>query len=124
MKKDRGIAVDSSQIVTSAAHEVRQLEEVRDECKSVPASKIASWRDWLEQAAIAGDSAAREDFAHSVLEKFRDPLYKEENYDEYKRENSRAFRYLQDSVANGDCDNEVLNGFRWVGLGPTECVPI
>jgi hypothetical protein len=119
MAKDGGGAVDPEQQARNAANMARELEILRDECKQLPADDIKSWRDWLEKSAAAGDGEARADFAHTVMNEFNDPAYKEEHYAEFSRENTLARSYLDDSVANGDCGNDILNGFRWIQMDAT-----
>ncbi len=100
------------------AAEVKRLEGIRDSCAQIPKSTSDKWLDWLEKAAVAGDSEARAAFAWSALQEFATPQAKEENAEEYLRRRDEAFDLLQDSIANGDCSNGILNGFRHVTPDP------
>lgn len=114
MQRDRGQPVDANVVAKEAADTARMMETLRDECAKLPADQVSGWQDWLEKSAAAGNSTARAEFAHSVMNEFKDISYKEEHYEEFSRKNALAIRYLNDSAANGDCGNDILNGFRWV----------
>ncbi len=100
------------------ALEAKRLEGIRDSCSPIPKSESDHWLDWFEKSAVAGDSEARAAFAWSALDEYSTPQSKEENADEYLRRRNEAFALLQDSIANGDCSNGILNGFRKVSPDP------
>lgn len=118
MKRHQGHAVDTDQQLAYATRWAHALESLRDECRQIPEKQIDSWQEWLEKSAAAGDAKARERLAHTVMKAFKDPTYREMHYDEFQRRNDQAADYLYDSVAHGDCRNEILNGFRWVVMDP------
>jgi hypothetical protein len=119
MDRDAGRTVDEEKETQHATNNARYIENLRDECKQLPAEQIASWKTLLQRSAEGGDPEARTAYAHAISEEFKDPQYLLENYDEFKRQNDLANSYLQDSIANGDCGYMVLNGFRWVKSDPT-----
>ena len=100
------------------AAEAKRLEAIRDSCSQISKSASDRWLDWLEKAAVAGDSEARVAFAWSALQDYATPQAQEENAEEYVRRRDEAFDMLQDSIANGDCSNGILNGFRKVSPDP------
>lgn len=114
MSRDRGENTSETKTVEDASALARSMETLRDECANFSTSEIADWQDWLRQAAAAGDSAARDEYAHAVMDKYKDPNYKAEHYADFSRENAQAIEYLEDAIAAGDCSNDILNGFRWV----------
>lgn len=100
------------------AAEVKRLEGIRDSCRQIPSSESNQWLNWLEKSAAAGDSQARAAYAWLALQEFQTQEAKEENAEEYVRRRDAAFAMLQDSIANGDCSNGLLNGFRQVSPDP------
>jgi hypothetical protein len=119
LDRDAGRTIDEATETQRATDSARLIESVRDECKQLPAEQIASWKTLLERSAQSGDPEARTAYAHAISDEFKDRQHLLENYDEFKRQNDLANSYLQDSVANGDCSDVVLNGFRWVTSDPT-----
>jgi hypothetical protein len=120
MQRDSGQPpMDADAIVKEAADEAQMKETLRDECAKLPADQVADWQSWLEKSAAAGSGKARAVLSLSVKDKFTDPEYMQENYDEFSRENNLATQYLQDSVSNGDCDENILGGFSFLQMDTT-----
>jgi|SRR5450432_424812 len=117
----RELLKDDSSIfpnVSADAHEVARLEGIRDSCKQLTKGEIDQGLSWLERSAAAGDSEARAGYAWTLLNDFPTAEAKEDNAEEYIRRRDLAFGFLQDSIANGDCTNGILNGFRTVTSDP------
>jgi hypothetical protein len=94
------------------AQEVDRLKRVRESCKLVTKDDMAQGLTWLERSAEAGDSEARAKYAWTALDEFPTYEAKEDNAEGYLRRRDLALGYLKDSIANGDCSNGILNGFR------------
>lgn len=121
-KRSLGREILSGDGTTSSPAEdaarVKRLERVRDSCRQIPKAESDQWINWLEKSASAGDSQARVEFAWQALDEFPTQEAREENAEEYVRRRDEAFGLLQDSIANGDCSNGILNGFRKVSPDP------
>ena len=98
--------------VTADAQEVARLEGIRDSCKQLTKDEMDQSLIWLERSAALGDPEARFSYAWTLLQDFPTAEAKEDNAEEYIRRRDLAFGFLQDSIANGDCTNGILNGFR------------
>ena len=104
--------------VSADAQEVARQEGVRDSCKQLSKDEIDQSLNWLERSAAAGDSKARSSYAWTLSSDFPTAEAKEDNAEEYIRRRDLAFGFLQDSIANGDCSNGILNGFRMASPDP------
>ena len=104
--------------VTADAQEVARLEGIRDSCKQITKDEMDQSLAWLERSAAVGDPDARFSYAWTLLQDFPTAEAKEDNAEEYIRRRDLGFAFLQDSIANGDCTNGILNGFRTVTSDP------
>jgi hypothetical protein len=98
--------------------QIANAKETRDSCRNVPVAESQTWLSWMEKAAIAGDERARFAYAWTALDEFKTREDQLANNDEYIRRRDTASGLLQDSIANGDCDDMLLNGFRKVSPDP------
>jgi hypothetical protein len=98
--------------------QIADAKETRDSCRNVPVAESKTWLSWMEKAAIAGDEQARFAYAWTALDEFKTREDQLANNDEYIRRRDTASGLLQDSIANGDCDDMLLNGFRKVSPDP------
>ena len=73
---------------------------------------------WLEHLAAAEDPEARFGYAWTLLQDYPTAEAKEDNAEEHIHRRDLGFDFLQDSIANGDCTNDILNGFRTVPPDP------
>ena len=105
----------SSDLQVQRAVKLAEFQKrTRDSCKKIPAEQTKRWLDWLERAAAEGDARARGAYAWSALDDYKTDEDRAMNADEYLRRRDAAYSFLQDSVANGDCGPNILNGFRKV----------
>ena len=104
--------------VTTDAQEVARLEGIRDSCKQLTKDEMDQSLTWLERSAAAGNPEARFGYAWTLLQDFPTAEAKEDNAEQYIRRRDLAFGFLQDSIANGDCSGDILNGFRTASPDP------
>jgi hypothetical protein len=104
--------------VDADAREAARLEGIRDSCKQITKDEMDQSLTWLERSAAAGDPDARFSYVWTLLQDFPTAEAKEDNAEEYVRRRDLGFAFLQDSIANGDCTNGILNGFRTVTSDP------
>lgn len=83
-------------------------KRLRDSCRKIPADELKTASDWIERAAASGDEIAGTDRAGSFAQQSKDQSLSAEQREEARRQ---MINQLQDEIAQGHCNNMVLNMF-------------
>lgn len=94
----------SDEEITKVASQVEQAARRRDECTLIDPALVAASLSWLEKSAIAGNTQAMLDYARRGLS---DGMGREEilmNFEEVARRRTLAGEFLDNALADGDCE--------------------
>jgi hypothetical protein len=83
--------------------EVKTAIDTRDQCTKVDATLSARWFDWLEQAARAGNTQAKLDYASLSMWDFPEGAKTQADVGEIQRRQQAGVDYLQDVLQSGQC---------------------
>ena len=99
--------------------QAQRMRKIRDGCMALPADLISQWPQILESLALAGDRSAREIYTSSFwLWPYGDQWVDQVSTKDYQRARDLAREFLWDRIAQGDCDNMLLNNLLSAPVGP------
>jgi len=82
---------------------IERLALLRERCAGIEVELAESGLEWLEKAALAGDTEAMLEYSRWALSGMRDANTLLENFDEVARRRELAGRFLHQALARGDC---------------------
>lgn len=83
-------------------------ERVRDSCRKIPPGELKRADEWIAKAAATGDEGAGLDRVGSLERQIRDNSLPAEEREQLRAQMNEM---LQDEIAQGHCNNMVLNMF-------------
>ena len=109
----------SESVLKMFADQAQADVDARESCADVPADDIAKWREWMRQAASAGDTSARLQLARTLADAYPAEGRTDDN-DNYLDDRDFVFDGLIEEIRVGNCSDSVLGGLVSVSADDTD----
>ena len=109
--KSQGGRLSSDDQIRNVAKAMQDRKALDESCAKLERGQIDSWPQWLERAALAGDTQARRDYTHWAYDEYRTQGLQPADLDEALRRRDLVAQFASDLLAQGDCS--ALNELQW-----------
>lgn len=109
--ESRGGRLSSDDQIRNVAKAMQNRKALDESCAKLERGQIDSWSQWLERAALAGDTDARRDYTHWAYDEYRTQGLQPADLDEALRRRNLVAQFASDLLAQGDCS--ALNELQW-----------